>query len=204
MPTGTRLRDTRDLLSAVRTAPDAVLERHLLYCYLRPEFEVSHFPNDFAIWAAESLEDAPLAESLAGLDPHLTKNWDEVRRQIVDLVEDHLWEDPGVHRVRKGQELALEECASVIVDTGGTAEDLAGLRGRIQTCRPSAIFHHFHRPCFYQPDGLNDFSRWLAQSQELEELAAEINSIDFPYYTLEELRWQILERLDRYTEESDE
>lgn len=200
MPTGARLRDARDLLMALRGAPDGVLEHHLLHCYLRPEFEISHYPNDFAVWAAEGLGDAPLAEALCGIDPWRGRDWGRVRRELVEVIEDHLFEDPGVHCARAGRELALEESVTVVVETGGTARDLAGLRERVRGCRPSAIFHHVHRACFEQEDGINDFSRWLRMSQGLADPAAGIAGIDFPSYTLEELRWQILERLDRAAE----
>jgi hypothetical protein len=196
MPTGIQLRDARDLLQAVRQAPLGVLEQHLLHCYLRPDFEVSSFPNDFAIWAAECLEDLRLAEALSGIDPFHSRDWTEIRERLVDVIEDALWEDTGLHAVRRGREMFLQESVAFVVYTGGQAQSLRELRERIAACRPSAIYHHVHRACFRHADAVNDFSRWVRRSLENEALAEELVEIDFPYYTIEELRWQLLDRLD--------
>jgi hypothetical protein len=200
MPTGRRLRDTRDLLDAARTAPDRVLEQHFLHCYLRPEFEVSNYPNDFAIWAAEGLEDIPLAEALSGIDPFRSRDWDQIREEMVDVIEDVLWEAPGLHQVRLGREFFLEESVTIVVDTGGMARDLAELRDRIAVCPPPAIYHHVHRACSAHTGAQSDFALWIRSSQELPELAEEIDNIDFPYYTLEQLRAVLLDRIDRHVE----
>jgi hypothetical protein len=200
MPTGARLRDARDLLEAARTASDRVLEQHLLHCYLRPEFEVSGYPNDFAIWAAEALEDLPLAEALSGIDPFRCEDWDHVREEMTEVIEDDLWEDPGLRHVRPGRELFLEESITVVVETGGVARNLEQLRKRIAVCQPSAIYHHVHRACSRQREANSDFSNWVEQSLGLADLAREIDDIDFPYYTLEQLRWVLLDLLDNHAD----
>ena len=48
--TGRVCSNLRELLEAVRTVPDAVLEHHMMRCALEDHFELHEFPNDLARW----------------------------------------------------------------------------------------------------------------------------------------------------------
>ena len=46
----------RDLLDAIYTVPDGVLEHHMMRCALEDHFELHEFPNDLARWCWDALE----------------------------------------------------------------------------------------------------------------------------------------------------
>ena len=48
--TGRVCSNLRELLEAIRTVPDAVLEHHMMRCALEDHFELHEFPNDLARW----------------------------------------------------------------------------------------------------------------------------------------------------------
>lgn len=196
MPTGMRVRDARDLLDAARRMPAGVFERHLMQCYLRPDFEVASFPNDFALWAAECLEDLTLAEALSGLDPYHARDWEAVREDMVEILEEALWERPVSPPVRQGSELFLEDGKIILVETGVEAHDLSELRDMVAGVSDATIYHHMHGGSFRNDDARNDFAVWAETALGLESVAADLAAIDFPYYTLEELRGKILAVLD--------
>ena len=61
----------RDLLDAIHTVPDAVLEHHMMRCALEDHFELHEFPNDLARWCWDALGDHVLGEQLGLVDPYL-------------------------------------------------------------------------------------------------------------------------------------
>jgi hypothetical protein len=71
--TGLNCTNLRELLEAIRTVPDAVLDYHMMRCALEDHFELYEFPNDLARWCWDALGDHVLAEQL-GLSTHININ----------------------------------------------------------------------------------------------------------------------------------
>src|ERR1043166_4947041 len=67
--TGRSCSNLRELLDAVRTVPESVLEHHMMHCVLDDHFELYEFPNDLARWCWDGLGDQVLAEELGLIDP---------------------------------------------------------------------------------------------------------------------------------------
>ena len=59
-----------ELLEAIQTVPDGVIEHHMRRCILEDHFELYEFPNDFARWCWDALGDRALAEQLSLIDPY--------------------------------------------------------------------------------------------------------------------------------------
>ena len=68
--TGRVCSNLRELLEAIRTVPDAVLEHHMMRCALEDHFELHEFPNDLARWCWTVLGDNVLGEQLGLVDPY--------------------------------------------------------------------------------------------------------------------------------------
>ena len=69
--TGRRCSNLRELLEAIRVAPDEVLEHHTIRCALEDHFELHEFPNDLALWCWNALGDHILGEQLGLIDLYL-------------------------------------------------------------------------------------------------------------------------------------
>src|SRR5262245_65925046 len=59
---GRTVTNLRELLDAVKTAPDAAIEHHMMRCALDDHFELYEFPNDLARWCREALGNAGLGD----------------------------------------------------------------------------------------------------------------------------------------------
>ena len=60
----------RELLTALHSVPDNVLEHHMLRCPLEDHFELYEFPNDLARWCWDALGDHVIGEQLGLVDPY--------------------------------------------------------------------------------------------------------------------------------------
>ena len=103
--TGRTCTNLRELLDAVRTIPDAVLEHHTIRCALDDHFELHEFPNDLARWCWSTLGDNVLGEQLGLIDPYLLTSTSALRETIVNLIEERLWHVDRVPWCRPGYEL---------------------------------------------------------------------------------------------------
>ena len=77
--TGRVCSNLRELLEAVRSVPEAVLEHHMVRCPLADHFELHEFPNDLALWCWTSLGDNVLGEQMGLVDPYLQSAGDTLR-----------------------------------------------------------------------------------------------------------------------------
>ena len=104
--TGRVCTNLRELLEAVRTMPDAVLEHHTIHCALEDHFELHEFPNDLAHWCWSTLGDNVLGEQLGLIDPYLLTSTVALRETIANLIEDRLWHLERVPWCRPGYRIA--------------------------------------------------------------------------------------------------
>ena len=116
--TGRVCSNLRELLDAIRTVSDAVLEHHMMRCALEDHFELHEFPNDLARWCWTSLGDHVLGEQLGLVDPYHLPSTAGLRALLVNLIEDRLWGLDHVPWSRPGLELQLIESRLIAYDTG--------------------------------------------------------------------------------------
>ena len=79
--TGRVCSNLRELLEAIRTVPDAVLEHHMMRLRLEDHFELHEFPNDLARWCWTVLGDNVLGEQLGLIDPYRQPSVAALRRR---------------------------------------------------------------------------------------------------------------------------
>jgi hypothetical protein len=90
MPLGKKVLNLRELLENLQEIDESVLFYHLIQSRLTLGQPAVEYPNDFALWAANSLQDTKLAEKLSSFDPFEYENMGMVRQAVVDLLEEHL------------------------------------------------------------------------------------------------------------------
>ena len=69
MPLGLKAGNLRELLQILQYAPEEVFYYHIFQSRLALTDRHVEYPNDFAQWAGEALQDAKLAEQLSSFDP---------------------------------------------------------------------------------------------------------------------------------------
>src|SRR6516225_3486059 len=97
---GRSCNNLRELLEAIRTVPDMVLEHHMMRCALEDHFELHEFPNDLARWCWEALGDRTLAEELSLIDPYSSPAIRDLRNTLVNALEEQLWGREHTHGCR--------------------------------------------------------------------------------------------------------
>ncbi len=182
--TGKEAQNLRELSDRLETIHSGCIYYHFWGGMLRPSFDEPEYQNDFAAWAWRSLHDSRLAERLAIIDPTYYKDIEELRRELMDVIEERLAESEFVPWARSGQRFKFIRSQIVVFDTGIRIEHPSELRDRIPKMSLGSIFYHFIDARRRTKDGKNDFVQWFLSFNLgiYDDLIKRINSID-PYFT---------------------
>jgi hypothetical protein len=200
--TGRVCSNLRELLEAVRSVPDVVLEHHMMRCVLEDHFELHEFPNDLARWCWTVLRDNVLGEQLALVDPYRLTAPGALRTALVNVIEDRLW---GLERVpwgHPGLELHLMESRLIAYDTGERIATPAALVEAIDRMSRRSLFFHVHDARRRTGGQSDDFSTWLEQSGAETSLVAMLRGIDFYSLNLTQLRHTLIDAFRHYVAEA--
>jgi hypothetical protein len=188
----------RELLEAMRSVPDAVLEHHMMNCVLENHFELHEFPNDLARWCWAVLGDHVLGEQLGLVDPYRQPSTAALRAALVNVMEDRLWGLDHVPWCRPGLELHLIESRLIAYDTGERIFTPAALLEAIERMSPRSLYFHVHNARRRTGGRSDDFSQWLEQCGAEAHLVAALRGIDFYFLNLRQLRQALSEAFQHY------
>jgi len=198
--TGRSCSNLRELLDAVRTVPDAVLEHHLLRCALDDHFELYEFPNDLARWTWTALGDPALAERLSLVDPYQYDSPAALRGALADVIEERLWGLDRVPWCRPGLELHLVHSRLIAYDTGERFPTPTALAEALPRWPPRSLYYHVHE-AHRRALRCDDLSAWLEAQGVDSAVVARLRSIDFYFLNLGQLRHELVEALRGYLPE---
>lgn len=200
MPTGLRASNLREFLEVMRGVSTEVLHQHLNRVYPGSRFGSWDYPNDFARWAAEALEDHVLAEKLSALDPYAHEDLEEARDIMVDIIEEHIEDIPMVPWVRPGFEFHFASGHYIAIPSGLECWSMAELRDAVAAVHMNSIYYHFHEARLRGSDhDVDDFTRWIEGQFGEHPVATGLRKVDFYFFSLEELRWQIVRVFDEFS-----
>ena len=208
MPIGLKAANLRELLQILREAPEDVLFYHMFQARLAltdPEIE---YPNDFAHWAANALQDVKFAEKLCSFDPFEYASMAQVREAVVEILEEYLWDMPYVPWARPGFELYLCQASTAVIQSLTPVHTLAEFCHALQQVGLDSLYYHFFEaPWRLGVSKVDDFSFWMEYNFDLPKLVADIRDIDVYFYSLPELRRTLLalinEHMGAYCERSE-
>jgi hypothetical protein len=198
LATGRSCSNLRELLDAVRTAPNMVLEYHMSRCALDDHFELYEFPNDLARWCWDGLGDHVLGEKLGLVDPYQHASTETLRLEIVNILEERAWELDRVPWCRPGLELHLVGSRLVAYDTGERIPSLAALAEAVPRMSLRSIFYHVHEARRRTSGLTDDFSSWLEQYGAEPPLVSRLRAVDFNFLNLNQLRGQMVDIFRHY------
>lgn len=181
-----------ELLDGLKGCPNDSIFQHTFQTLQEHHFIREGFSNDFAHWAFAACNEIGLAERLAALDVREFTSVADMRKRLIDIVEDYLKRNP-----RAGDRAALEPfyfCASdtVVVPTPFVARNLAEFAEEIQKVSIHSIHFHFIEARLRLKLNSNDFSVWLEEELDLAPLADRLNRIDIYTSTLNDVRRSIV------------
>ena len=193
--TGEKAQNLRELNNILKTTHPGCLYFHFWGGLLRPDYDDPEFQNDFAIWSSRYLRNPKLAEQLSLIDPNAFKNIEELRQEVVELIEQRLYESEHVPWVKTGQEFHFIRSQIVIFDTGIEINKPDEFTDKIPQLSLGSIFYHFIDSRRRTTESKNDFSIWLAAEfgEEYNQLIYQLDKIDPYFTTLSELRRNISE-----------
>lgn len=186
-----------ELLDALRNCPADSIFQHTFQTLQEHHFIREGFSNDFAHWAFAACNEVALAERLASIDVRGFTNIGELRKRVVDTVDDYLRRNP-----RARDRAALEPfyfCAtdSVIIPTPFVAHTLREFVAAMKQVSIHSIHYHFLEARLRLKLDSNDFSMWLETELDMKAAAARLNRIDIYTSTLHEVRDQMLHILEQ-------
>ncbi|SPF50674.1 conserved hypothetical protein [Syntrophobacter sp. SbD1] len=205
MPTGKKAANLRELLQTLREVDESVLSYHLWQSRVAIAPPDVEYLNDFVAWAANSLQDSRLAEKLSVIDPFGFENLQEVRDNLVDTLDEYLWDLPSVPWARPGFEFHFCEASVVVLRSQISARTLSEFCQALTQVSRNSIYYHFMDARWrLRSMKTDDFSNWIVSSYDLPDLVSALQGIDVWFYTLEEVRDAILNLVSQYMEKTDD
>ena len=190
--TGSRavnLKELRDILSTISL--DSVYY-HFWGGLLQPRFEEREYNNDFAAWAWHGLHDGALAERLAVVDPTEFKDLEDLRQELLEIIEERMDEQVYLSMLYASSGFEFIRSQIVVFDTQKRAETPVELAELLPSLSTGSIFYHFIDARRRLAHHGNDFSFWLIGCEpQYQDLCAMLNGID-PYFgNLSQLKQQL-------------
>ncbi|MBI5643267.1 MAG: hypothetical protein HY954_07305 [Deltaproteobacteria bacterium] len=190
--TGRRAKDILELLEIIKQVSRESIFHHMHQYFLKPHIIPPEFPNDFAVWVADSLGEQNLAEGLANVNPFEFENIEVIRYELVRIITEHLKNYPMPRPVLPGREFRFNEAVTLVLPTELTAERLHDFARIIKEVDSSSIYFHFYEARLRLGKERDDFSHFLDESLGCPGLAGRIKSLDPYMYSTEVLRTKIL------------
>lgn len=190
--TGLRAQNLRELRDHLQQVNAASVYYHFWGGRLRPQFDEPEYNNDFAAWARHALHDDVTAERLAVVDPMEFATLEDLRSEVIEIIEERLSELEYVPWSKSDQQFSFIRSQIVVFDTHRSIRSADALVREIPHSSTSSIFYHFIDARRRTPDGRDDFSTWLGGfGTQHEGLLDRLANVDPYFATLSELRTQL-------------
>lgn len=190
--TGERAQNLRELRDRILTVHPACIYYHFWGGLLRPRFDDPEYQNDFAGWAWHGLRDARLAERLALIDPGLCSNLEELRRELVEVIEERLDESEFIPWAKTTRQFYFIHSQIVVFDTNIRIKEPALLMDAVSRFSVGSIFYHFIDARRRTASRRDDFSEWLQGfGEQCTKVVQRLLYIDPYFSSLTELRREL-------------
>ncbi len=191
--TGRKARNLRELRDVIAVVSDESIFHHTYQYFLKGH--VLEYTNDFAHWAGESLEERALSEHLSNIDPYVFKNIDELRQELLNVIDFYLENFPEPREAMAGNEFYFNETITLTFPAGIRVKNLAEFLIAVKYIDAAAIYYHFYEARVRL--GVDDFSKWLEDALNKKELSEKIRSIDLFMHSIEGIREHIIEAVEK-------
>lgn len=175
----TTLKELRDNLAVIDVDS---LYFHFWGSLLQPRFEEREYNNDFAAWARHSLHNPVLAEQLAVIDPTDYDELEELREELLQIVDEQLDEREYLSWERASERFEFIRSQIVVFDTGQRITSPGELPQVMPHLSAGSVFYHFIDARRRLPERIDDFRYWLVRfGADYDALRDRLAGID-PYF----------------------
>ncbi len=197
--TGKSAQNLRELRDNIMTIHQGSIYYHFWGNLLRPRFDDPEYNNDFAAWVRHSLHDAIMAERLSMLDPTEYHEIDDLRQELIDLIEERLDETELVLWSKADRQFYFLRSQVVVFDTRRVIHNPEELGQTIPHLSIGSIFYHFIDARRRTPERRDDFRAWLAGfGEEYFPLIDGLAAIDPYFSSLTELRNRLIITVQKF------
>jgi len=193
--TGKKAKHLRELRSAIEGSSDGSIYHHT-YQYLLSG-HMLEYTNDFAQWAGESLGERVLAEYLSNIDPYEFSAVHDLRKRLLDVIDDYLNTFTESKEVVFGDEFYFQETVTLVFPVGIRANNLAEFLIAIRFIDSGSLYYHFYEARSRLGRGRDDFSAWFEEALGKKELIEKMKEIDPFMHTIEGIRAHIVEAVEK-------
>lgn len=185
--------DERELLAGIEDVPAGSIAYHTRSYFLRSRYLAAPYPNDFATWAAIQIRDRVLGERLTVVDPFDFADVEQLRAELVTIIDSHLTTVQTVPRADYGEPFHFMRSVLIEVPTGIAVTTLRAFRDGLERVDTSAIYFHFYES---HPRPETDPLAWLQTELGRDDVVAQVRRLN-PYVTsLAGMRAQLLTACD--------
>ncbi len=184
--------DERELLIGIEEVPIESIHYHSHSHFLRSRYLGAPYPNDFATWAAIQVRDRVLGERLAVVDPFDYLDLEQLRAELVTIIDDHLASLQMIPRVVYGEPFDFMRSTLIEVPTGVTARSLLEFRDALTQVDLSVVYYHFFEPIRSKNRRTTDPAIWLEEELRVPVLAARVRQLNPYVSSLEGLRTKLV------------
>ena len=158
--TGRTARTLKELAKELKHIDESSIYHHVLGIYMRTPFVD---PNSFATWARHLLHDPLLAERLAMINPSEFNSLEELRQEILEIVEERLKNMDTPDSQVAQRPFYFQSSQMVVFDTGNEIRHPVELNSVISSMSLGSIFYHFIDALLRNKNGEDDFRIWLKE-----------------------------------------
>lgn len=181
--TGVNAFTLKELRDGLKRVGEQSVFHHFWGGLLEPRFEEREYNNDFASWVRHSAHEAALAEQLAMVDPTTAADLEDLRGQVIDLIDNHLDSSDYLAWVRASSRFDFLRSQIVVFETDAHARSPRELIGLIPGLSDGSIFYHLIDARRRSPEGIDDFQAWLRRfGAPCEPVCHALAGLD-PYFT---------------------
>ena len=189
---GLKANDVQKLLELVEEVPADSIYYHTHSYFLRHFYITGPYSNDFANWAVIQVRDRVLGEKLSCVTPSPNKSLEDIRFELIEIIDEHLTDQKIVPPVVYGHPFYFMKSQIIKVPTGLSAHNINEFIEALKEVDASAIYNHVFEARQRQRKGRSDFSQWIEEEMGLLALAEKFESVDTYMFSLEGLRIKLL------------
>ncbi|MCK4306155.1 MAG: hypothetical protein KAY24_18085 [Candidatus Eisenbacteria sp.] len=203
MATGRRAQNLRELRDILQTIDPSSVYYHFWGSRLQPRLDDPEYQNDFASWAHHALRDGKTAERLGVIDPTDFQSLEELRQELVDVIEERLDESEHVSWSKVDMQFNFLTSQIVVFDTHKEISDPKQLVTAIPSMSAGSIFYHVIDARRRTVDSVDDVRAWLCGygsqfGDTYRDLSEQMAGVDPFFSTLTELRDELAALLKAY------
>ncbi|GBD93984.1 hypothetical protein BMS3Abin05_01580 [bacterium BMS3Abin05] len=201
--TGEKAQNLRELRDRLLVIDAGSIYYHFWAGRLRPGFDDPEYNNDFASWGRHALHDGKIAERLGAIDPKEFESLEDLRHELIEVIEERLDESEMVPWAKSDQQFNFLTSQIVVFTTKKSLEHPKDLVDAIPRMSVGSIFYHFIDAMRRTPNKTDDFREWLSGfNQKYAGLYDEIAKLDPYFQTLTQIREQLSQIFKSYFKRS--